>query len=99
MTLSNKTNNGCGIVQIQWSYTKPCVFYTRDRRNTIDIWNLEKSDLKPIESIKIRDPISFMSLVPIKEASNKVHKSYMVSVLYLCSCIIITGVPFAGHRF
>ncbi|KAK9878956.1 hypothetical protein WA026_003775 [Henosepilachna vigintioctopunctata] len=64
MVISNeeykKINAYC--VEIQWSLEKPCMFYTRSSENTVDVWDLTKSNVLPIKSISF--DVKLMDMEP-----------------------------------
>lgn len=64
---------------IQWSKTKPFVFYAKDSKNTINIWNLYKSDMYPEYSITFPESISCMKLSHVVNI-DKDESAYMVSL-------------------
>ncbi|CAG9836971.1 unnamed protein product [Diabrotica balteata] len=78
MTLSDKDNSiqYCPIDLIQWSKNKPVVFYTKDAKNRINIWDLNESDMFPVFSIPFQEEISCMKLSPVCEDIEN-GKSYL----------------------
>ncbi|XP_028130151.2 cytoplasmic dynein 2 intermediate chain 1 [Diabrotica virgifera virgifera] len=78
MTLSDKDNSiqYCPIDLIQWSKNKPVVFYTKDAKNRINIWDLNESDMFPIFSIPFEEEISCMKLSHVCEDVEN-GKSYL----------------------
>ncbi|XP_074042888.1 uncharacterized protein [Leptinotarsa decemlineata] len=79
MVLSDKKSriHECSIELLQWSKNKPFLIYTKDKRNTIHIWDLSESDMVPIYSIPIGKEITCMTLSPSTKRS-EIEKSYMM---------------------
>lgn len=69
-----------GIDIIQWSKSRPCVFYIKDSSNYVHIWDLLSSDMFPIYSIPFREDITSIKMSPIQKGNNN---TYMVHI-----CII-----------
>lgn len=65
------------IEQIEWSRSKPCVFYVK-HENIIDIWDLTLSDMLPVSSILFKKQLQYFKLIDTKENSNNINKSCMV---------------------
>lgn len=75
--MSNKDGNlQSGIQLLQWSHHRPCVFYAKDKSNTIHVWDLAFSDLFPIYSIPFKEDITCMKL--LSSTTNNSSSSYMV---------------------
>nr|XP_022905829.1 WD repeat-containing protein 60 [Onthophagus taurus] len=79
MTMSNKDQES-SIDLIQWSINKPCVFYTKDSKNVVHIWDLTKSDIFPICSLKFNDRIDYIKLSPNISQNNTIKRSYLVII-------------------
>ncbi|XP_063777991.1 cytoplasmic dynein 2 intermediate chain 1 isoform X2 [Pseudophryne corroboree] len=67
----NDSTNGQSITALQWSLTRPTVFFVLDSASSIYIWDLLQNDLKPvaIESI-IPDQVLSMSVFGEPEKNN-----------------------------
>ncbi|XP_050305302.1 cytoplasmic dynein 2 intermediate chain 1 [Anthonomus grandis grandis] len=66
LVLQNKEENVSSSVQtIRWSKTKPFVFYAKDSKNNLHIWDLGKSDMYPEYTIRFPEKITCMTLSPI----------------------------------
>lgn len=79
---SNSGNSGDSgdsrIDIIQWSNNRPCVFFVKDHRNNIHIWDLMASDMFPIYSIPFEgNLITDMKLSPIYKQN---ESTYMVRI-------------------
>lgn len=81
ITMINKETNTCRIKHIEWSYIKPCIIYALDENNMIHIWDLSKSDMSPMESVTLKDCISYLKLAPadVYRSKKAVMKSHMVN--------------------
>lgn len=64
---------------IQWSNSRPCVFYVKDSSNYVHVWDLLSSDMYPIYSIPFREEITCIKLAPKQKGSC----SFMVSNYFL----------------
>lgn len=65
------------IEMLQWSHCKPFVFYAKDNKNILHVWNLASSDLYPVYSIQFQEKINFIRLSPVNN-KDKATRSYMV---------------------
>lgn len=86
LVLQDKEEIQCSSMQIiQWSKTKPFLFYAKDSNNQIHIWNLGKSDMYPEYSIKFPEEISCFRLSPQFNMEGKEETAYMVfmSIIWL----------------
>ncbi|GLV38042.1 Transferrin 3 [Carabus blaptoides fortunei] len=72
-----ETGRGQAIDIIEWSQSRPCVFYVKDSSSTVHIWDLSVSDAYPRCSVAFPETITDLKLSPIME--NMTDKtSYMV---------------------
>ncbi|XP_018328244.1 WD repeat-containing protein 60 isoform X2 [Agrilus planipennis] len=73
--LSNGGNGKwASIDTVQWSSEKPCIFYAKDNKNILHVWNLALSDIFPIYSIPFKE-----NVVSIKITTpQKRQKIYMI---------------------
>ncbi|XP_066930454.1 cytoplasmic dynein 2 intermediate chain 1-like isoform X5 [Clytia hemisphaerica] len=53
MTWAN-TTSGASLLHVQWSRSRPSVFFTMDSDSVLYIWNLLESDVAPIHQMKIQ---------------------------------------------
>lgn len=76
MVITNKESKVMddSIEEIQWSFEKPCIFYTKNSSQVIDAWDLSKSSVFPMESMRFEEEITCMKL-----AQSNMDKSFMVS--------------------
>ncbi|XP_044762215.1 cytoplasmic dynein 2 intermediate chain 1 [Coccinella septempunctata] len=76
MVITNKEGESAdeSIDEIQWSLEKPCVFYTKNSDNVVDAWDLSRSSVFPIGSLKSEERVTCMRL-----ARCKLDQSYMVT--------------------
>lgn len=72
-------NSESGVDQIEWSCSKPCVFYVR-QQDMLDIWDLSVSDMLPAYSVPFKERLEYVKLMPATEKCKKTNKSCMVSV-------------------
>ncbi|KAL1508853.1 hypothetical protein ABEB36_003682 [Hypothenemus hampei] len=79
LLLQNKEEMDISSIQmIQWSKTKPFVFYAKDSENNIHIWDLGKSDMYPEYSIRFPEKINCFKLSPIMNVNGKGESTYML---------------------
>lgn len=79
MEFSNKENETVAIDSIQWSHNKPYILYAKDTNNAINVWDLSKSDLYPVDTINFNENIMCMKLVTMMSRYRYNGMSYMVS--------------------
>lgn len=78
MTISNQVSDAA-IMMIQWSRNRPCIFYTLDRDDNINIWDLSVSELFPQITVHLKERIKMLKVSPLKSET-----SYMVDIyIYL----------------
>lgn len=73
-------DRGQAIDAIEWSQSRPCLFYVKDRASTVHIWDLTVSDTCPRYSVAFEEQITDLKLSPIVENSRD-KPSYMVSAI------------------
>lgn len=67
------------ISMIQWSQTKPFIFYAIDNQNNFYVWDLSNSDIYPTNSIHFVHPIRFLKLSPFNDRRETTSgKNFMV---------------------
>ncbi|XP_066141001.1 cytoplasmic dynein 2 intermediate chain 1 [Euwallacea fornicatus] len=80
LILQNKDQTDFSEAQIiHWSKTKPFLFYTKDSKNTIHVWDLSKSDMYSQYSVQFPEKISCLKLSPKLNVEDKHGEiSYML---------------------
>lgn len=48
------TTSGASLLHVQWSRSRPSVFYTMDSESVLFIWDLLESDVAPVHQMKIQ---------------------------------------------
>lgn len=86
LVMINK-NSESGVEQIEWSCSKPCVFYVKHQENTLDIWDLTISDMLPAYSVPFREGIKYVKVIPTTEKYKNASKSCMVSYANAIRCV------------
>lgn len=71
------------INMIQWSYTKPFIFYSIDNKNNFYVWDLSNSDLYPTYSIKFKDRVKWIRLSPLNFKEDTWSKHFMVNIVFV----------------
>lgn len=75
-------NSESGVEQIEWSCSKPCVFYVK-QQNVLDIWDLTVSDMLPAYSVPFKERLEYVKIMPATEKYNRINKSCMVGIYTL----------------
>ncbi|XP_077347262.1 cytoplasmic dynein 2 intermediate chain 1 isoform X2 [Lithobates pipiens] len=69
----NDTTGGQSIIALQWSLTRPTMFFVLDAASSIHIWDLLQNDLQPIAKESITsDQVLSMSVFGEPEKNNNV---------------------------
>lgn len=67
----NDCTNGHPIIAVQWSLTKPSVFFVLDAASTIYIWDLFESDFHPVAKDSVKsDRVITMAVLGEPEKNN-----------------------------
>ncbi|KAG8573452.1 hypothetical protein GDO81_012417 [Engystomops pustulosus] len=67
----NDSTNGQSITALQWSFTRPTVFFVLDAASSIYIWDLSQNDLHPIAKESIMpDPVLSLAVFGEPEKNN-----------------------------
>lgn len=66
------------VQQIEWSCSKPCVFYVKHQGDLLDIWDLTVSDMVPVYSVLFKKQLGYIKLMPTKENHGNFNKACMV---------------------
>ncbi|KAM3929084.1 cytoplasmic dynein 2 intermediate chain 1 [Leptodactylus fuscus] len=69
----NDSTNGQSVTALQWSFTRPTVFFVLDAASSVYIWDLSQNDLHPIAKESITpDRVLSMSVYGEPEKSNNI---------------------------
>ncbi|NXM28551.1 WDR60 protein, partial [Oxyruncus cristatus] len=67
----NDSTNGQPVIALQWSLTRPAVFFALDASSNIYIWNLLENDLLPVAKETIpSEKVVAMALLGEPEKAN-----------------------------
>lgn len=81
-------NSESRVRQIEWSCTKPCVFYVKHQGGLLDIWDLSTSDMLPAISVPFKHNLEYIKIMSMSGKCRNGQKSCMVG---FCCCVQIAS--------